>query len=188
MKLFDCHVHVEKGLDKYDLEPDYKNIIFNTIESYSTHFEQYVSEKHFFSLIYDFKGQIDFVLEQIEQKKVQALKIHSRFQEISDDEHHTLINHLGETKVNLPIIYDAFYFGKGYQYQPNLFRLIDMLEAFPDRKFIVAHSGGYEIIKYFFHLREFSNVYYDLSLSLQYLHDSSQFADLKKLIRYTDKQ
>ena len=56
-----------------------------------------------------------------------------------------------------------------------------------DRPFVIAHCGGYEILKYFFHLRPLPNIYYDLSFSLQYLRDSSLYTDLVKLIKYTDK-
>jgi hypothetical protein len=59
-----------------------------------------------------------------------------------------------------------------------------MIKAFPNRKFVVAHSGGYQVLKYFFHLKEFANVGFDLSFSLQYLSDTSCRADLLKLIRH----
>jgi predicted TIM-barrel fold metal-dependent hydrolase len=89
---------------------------------------------------------------------------------------------------NIPIIYDAFYYGEDIIYQPNLKELIKLVNEFPERKFIIAHAGGYEILKYYFHLRTLTNVGYDLSLSLQYLEDSSCREDLKKLIKFTPKE
>ena len=32
--VFDAHVHVDKGLDGYDLEVSGKNLIFNDVDSY----------------------------------------------------------------------------------------------------------------------------------------------------------
>lgn len=89
---------------------------------------------------------------------------------------------------NIPIIYDAFYYGDEIQFQPNLKELVNLVKAFPNRRFIIAHAGGYEILKYYFHLRTLTNVGYDLSLSLQYLEDSSCRQDLKKLIKFTSKE
>ena len=72
-------------------------------------------------------------------------------------------------------------------YQPSLQSIINIAQEFPDKKIIVAHSGGHKVLEYFFHLRTLENVYYDLSFSLQYLSDTSCFLDLIKLIKYTNK-
>ena len=90
-------------------------------------------------------------------------------------------------KPNIPIIYDAFYYGDEIKFKPALENLIQLAKAFPYLPIIVAHSGGYEMLKYFFHLRQINNIYYDLSLSLQLLWDSSVFLDLIKLVKFTDK-
>jgi len=48
----------------------------------------------------------------------------------------------------------------------------------------VAHSGGIETLRYFYHLKVLDNIYFDLSLSLAYLRETSVFPDLKNLLRH----
>lgn len=185
-KIFDCHFHVENGINNYDLPTTDGNIIFNNIESYKKLASEYL--RYYHSLIFDFNYDLEYYRALIDSNKIVCLKIHSRLQRINESKYPALIKRLSDLNRNIPIIYDAFYVGSQLEYQPNLFWLIQMVEAFPDRKFVVAHAGGYEILKYFFHLRELDNVGFDLSLSLQYLEDSSCRADLIKLIKYTSKE
>ena len=184
--MFDCHIHVETGMEKYDISITSGNIIFNAIDSYEKYAPLY--PKYYHSLIFDFKKEISYFKSLIQDKKIVCLKVHSRIQQIAEKDYPFLIQRLHELDENFPIIYDAFYYGGDINYQPNLKELINLIKVFPNRKFIIAHAGGYEILKYYFHLRTFTNVGYDLSLSLQYLEDSSCREDLKKLIKFTAKE
>tara|TARA_B110001452_G_scaffold72943_1_gene58995 strand:+ start:7186 stop:7890 length:705 start_codon:yes stop_codon:yes gene_type:complete len=184
MNIFDCHIHVQEGLDGYNMDMINGNVIFNSISDYTNFSAKYPALFH--SLIFDTSVDLQFYNELIINKKIQAIKIHSRLQKISEDKYVGLISLLQKLDTNIPIIYDAFYFGSDLKYQPSLSGLIKLIKAFPKRKFIVAHAGGYELLKYFFHLREFNNVGFDLSFSLQYLYDTSLSQDLMKLLKYTD--
>jgi predicted TIM-barrel fold metal-dependent hydrolase len=184
MSIFDCHIHVQEGLENYNIDMINGNVIFNSISDYTNFNTQYTALYH--SLIFDTSVELQFYNDLIINKKIQAIKIHSRLQKISVDKYSGLISALQKLDSNIPIIYDAFYFGSDLKYQPSLSGLIKLIKAFPKRKFIIAHSGGYEVLKYFFHLREFKNVGFDLSFSLQYLHDTSLSQDLMKLLKYTD--
>jgi len=184
MSIFDCHLHVQEGMDGYNADMLNGNVIFNSISDYTNFSAQYPALHH--SLIFDSSVELQFYHELIINKKIRAFKIHSRLQKISEEKYAGLISSLQELDSNIPIIYDAFYFGSDLKYQPSLNGLIQLINAFPKRKFIIAHAGGYEVLKYFFHLREFKNVGFDLSFSLQYLHDTSLSQDLMKLLKYTD--
>lgn len=184
--MFDCHIHVETGLEKYDAAMSSGNIIFNSIESYEQNAPQYPEFLH--SLIFDITKDISYFRNLIENNKIVCLKIHSRIQQITAEDYPLYTQKLKELDSNIPIIYDAFYYGSDIEFQPNLVELIKLVKTFPNKKFIIAHAGGYEILKYYFHLRTFPNVGYDLSLSLQYLEDSSCRQDLKKLIKFTPKE
>lgn len=183
MKIFDCHLHVNSGLLAYDLEVLNANIILNTVEEYRNIESSYLQYKK--SLIFDYRDNLDFVISEAKSHQISAFKIHSRIQKIGENDYEELIEKLKIDKTNLPVIYDAFYFGTEIEYQPSLKGLIQLIKEFPSRRFIIAHCGGYNVLKYFFHLREFDNVYWDLSFSLQYLEDSSTFIDLVKLIKYS---
>ncbi len=184
MSIFDCHIHVQEGLENYNMDMNNGNVIFNSISDYTNFNTQYTALYH--SLIFDTSVELQFYNDLIINKKIQAIKIHSRLQKISVDKYSGLISTLQKLDSNIPIIYDAFYFGSDLKYQPSLSGLIKLIKAFPKRKFIIAHAGGYEVLKYFFHLREFKNVGFDLSFSLQYLHDTSLSQDLMKLLKYTE--
>jgi hypothetical protein len=187
MKIFDCHLHIEEGLLNYNLDNVAKrNVIFNSIDSYEKHVAR-VPKSDSISLIFDYKNNLDYVLDKIDANQINALKIHSREQELMQSDYPKLIDKLRLVKKNIPIIIDAFYYDHHLENRPSLSSIIDIAQEFPKRKIIVAHSGGHKILDYFFHLRTLDNIYYDLSLSLQYLSDSSCFLDLIKLIKYTNK-
>ncbi|MBL7810765.1 MAG: amidohydrolase family protein [Bacteroidetes bacterium] len=187
MRIFDCHFHVEENPEGYTLaNVKAKNVIFNYVENYRNHAPK-LSPDCCCSLILDLKGEFPFVLKEINEGRVKALKIHSVIQQLPQLCSSVLLRKLEEVNPEIPVIYDAFYYGPDYQYRPCLQTLIDLCVAQPERKFIVAHSGGTRLLEYFFHLRPLKNVFYDLSLSLQYLSDTSVWPDLIKLMKYTDK-
>ncbi|MDQ3051281.1 MAG: amidohydrolase [Bacteroidota bacterium] len=183
--VFDCHMHVEGGIESYDLNLAGGNIIYNSIESHKQHAANYSDFYH--SLIFDYQHHREYIQSCINTNTIHALKIHTRLQKIPLSGYDELIQSLKDIDNRIPVIYDAFYSHGHLDYQPSLRGLIKLLDAFPERRFIIAHSGGYNILKYFFHLRGYKNVGYDLSFSLQYLSDSSCYADLIKLIKFTDK-
>lgn len=184
--IFDCHIHVEQGLHEYDLKISSGNVIFNFIDSYNKYAPLYPQFTH--SLIFDYKNNFDFVANKIAEKSIAAIKVHSRIQQITEEDYVTLIQHLKLAEVKCPVIYDAFYFGSELDFQPSLKGLVKLATELPHLNFIVAHCGGHKVLEYFFHLRELKNIFFDLSFSLQYLNDTSCRMDLIKLIRYTDKQ
>ncbi len=183
--VFDCHLHVEGGIESYDLNLSGGNIIFNSIDSHKQHAAKY--EGFYHTLIFDFKHNPEYIQHCIDRNTIHALKIHTRLQKIPFTEYDEMIRSLKMFDNTVPVIYDAFYSHGNLDYQPSLKGLLKLLDAFPERRFIIAHSGGYNILKYFFHLRGYKNVGYDLSFSLQYLSDSSCYLDLIKLIKFTDK-
>lgn len=181
--LFDCHLHVHKGLEAYHLELANANVIYNDVNAFKedeNRYEQYVK-----SLIFDYKNHYDYVAEQVHSKKVVALKIHSRIQRITSGDYEEINGFLQKLNSNVPIIYDAFYYGSEMSFQPSLEGLIYLAKQYPGRPFVVAHSGGYKVLEYFFHLRDLKNIGFDLSFSLQYLKDSSAESDLMKLLKFT---
>ena len=184
--IFDCHLHVDKGLDNYNIPMENGNIIFNNVDHYKQESDNYLN--YYKSLIFDYKNNFDFIIEEASKQKIVAYKIHSRIQKITNEDYSILLEMLKKLPNNIPLIYDAFYFGSDLKCQPSLEGLIYLATNLPHKKFIVAHAGGYKIIEFFLHLKELKNIAYDLSLSLQYLSDSSCQFDLVKLIKYTQSE
>ena len=185
-KIFDCHLHVDDNFEEYPLALNGGNVIFNSIDSYQKKAAKYPQFNQ--TLIFDRTQPVAFYTQLISEKRIVALKIHSRLQQICVDDYPAIIDALKQIDETTPIIYDAFYYGSDLDFQPSLKGLISLINAFPQRKFIVAHAGGYEVLKYFFHLRKYDQVGYDLSFSLQYLADTSCRNDLIKLMKYTPNE
>lgn len=186
MKIFDCHTHIERGFNDYSL-PNVanKNIVFDSIDSYRKN-RHLVNSTDVVSLIIDL-DQIDYVRQEVENGLVNAIVIHARDQKLNCDDYAFLLKSLALFPDQLPVLIDSFYYGEDINHQPSLEMIIEFAKKYPKKKFVIEHSGGYEVLRYFFHLRPLNNIYYDLSFSLQYLYDSSCFLDIKKLIKYTDK-
>jgi hypothetical protein len=185
-KVFDCHVHIDNGLNDYNIALGNANIIFNDIKQYKIEKNNFSS--YYKSLIFDFKNNYDYVADEILSNQVHAVKIHSRIQQIREVDYPELLIVLKKINKSIPIIYDAFYYGNDLEFQPSLNGLIYLAKGLPCTKFVVAHAGGYKILDYFFHLKGLQNVAFDLSFSLQYLLDSSAELDLIKLIKHTQKE
>lgn len=183
MKIFDCHCHIEKGLRDYNIDSISKNIIFNSFEHYEKLKDQ-IGEKDVISLIFAYKDRFAEINKLVKEKKISALKIHSRIQEIHKNDYPYLCERLEELNPNIPIIIDAFYFGDELDFQPSLSSIIQIAKRFPNVPVIVAHCGGIHVLRYFYHLKNIANVFFDLSLSLAYLKATSVFLDFKNLIRY----
>jgi hypothetical protein len=187
-RIFDSHVHVEKGLAGYDLQVARKNVIFNTLQSYRSFGEAARSSSDAITLVLDIGPEFEFVRREAQSGRISALKIHSRIQKLVDSDWETVERRLEMLPADLPVVVDAFYHGRELQFQPSLPNIIRLLSNFEKRRFVIAHSGGYRMLEYFFHLREFGNCFYELALTLQYFEDSSLLQDLRKLIRFTDKE
>ncbi|HVO33757.1 MAG TPA: amidohydrolase family protein [Elusimicrobiota bacterium] len=186
-RIFDAHLHIESGLQDYDLRIDGANIIFNSLESYRRLRKQWTRPMNAMTLLFDFRDGWEFVRTETASGRVQALKIHSRIQGIRAPQYKLIGNKIERLPSNLPIVVDAFYYGADMETQPNLAEIARLARRFTGRPWVMAHAGGHRTLDYFLHLRELPNIYYDLSLSLQYLEDTSALMDLKKLVRFTDK-
>jgi predicted TIM-barrel fold metal-dependent hydrolase len=186
MNVFDCHFHIETGLDRYDINIAGKNVIFNSFGSYHQ-FKGQVGEQDSTSLIFDYRNNFDEVRQLMTARKIDALKIHNRVQQIAAADYPVLMEHLEEANPALPIIIDAFYFGDDLEFQPDLANIISIARRFPNNPVIVAHCGGIEILKYFYHLKSLDNIFFDLSFSLAYLKNTSVYTDFKNLIKYGNR-
>lgn len=183
--IFDCHRHTSNN--DYDLEVAHSNYIFNSLDEYKKEAE-IVRKGNSISLIFDLSDGGLFLENEYRIGNIQAFKIHSRRQKLGPKDYVHILNKAIEWKIRLPIIVDAFYFGQDLDFQPSLPFIIQLARTLPETPIVVAHVGGYRMLEYFFHLREFSNIWLDLSFSLQYLADTSHYLDLKKILRFWDRK
>lgn len=194
--IFDSHTHIEKGiiqpievgLNDYDLDVIGKNYICNFPELLDTYLK-YKTNEDSLCYIYHFRddAEITKTIDLLNNGTVQGLKIHSRIQRIQRSDYDLICEKLKVIDEKVPVILDAWYYGSELKYNPDLEGLIQIAKSQPNRNFVIAHAGGYRIIDYFYHTRELENVHYDLSLTTQYLSDSSLYLDLKKFIKWIEK-
>ena len=164
-RIFDCHLHIDSGLGSYNLNIVNANVIFNDVNQYILEKDKFTT--YYKTLIFDFKDNFDFVVGEIFSNHIHAIKIHSRRQQISENDYCELLSLLKSVNKNIPIIYDAFYYGNALEFQPSLKGLLYLVKELPNTNFIVAHAGGYKALEYFFHLSGLSTFAFDLSFSLQ---------------------
>lgn len=194
--IFDSHTHIEKGiiqpievgLEDYDLEVIGKNYICNFPELLETYLK-YKTNEDSLCYVYNFReeSEITKTIDLLNKGIIQGLKIHSRIQKIQRSDYDLICEKLKVIDEKVPVILDAWYYGSELKYNPDLEGLIQIAKSQPNRNFVIAHAGGYRIIEYFYHTRELENVHYDLSLTTQYLSDSSLYLDLKKFIKWIEK-
>lgn len=183
MEIFDAHVHIESGFEAYDLPVSGRNLICNDFRQWEA-YQQVQQAGDSLTLIFEYQHHLSEIIGAIAAGQVDALKIHSRIQKIRHGDYSKLMEQLESVPSHIPIILDAFYYGPEWDYQPNLEAFTKMILRFPDRRFLIAHSGGHKVLSYFFQLKPCENVFFDLSMSLAYLVDTSAFQDLVKLIKH----
>ncbi len=140
------------------------------------------------TLIFDIWQERDFILKEIESGKPSAVKLIPRDQRLGDKRFAEALLHLKSVPAHVPVFYDSFRHGHDMRYQPCLDHVIAIATQTPERAVIVSHAGGHQLLDYFIHLRTLKNIYYDISLILQYFYHSSVFADIKNLIQQTSKK
>ena len=116
------------------------------------------------------------------------IKIHPRISKIANLDfikYLTILERLPEDKV---IIIDSFPYGHEIEYHTGMELCIFLAKRLKNRKFVLAHSGGIEILKSILFTRNLKNIYYDLSLTVNYLFDTSVRKDIVNLIKYNRKR
>lgn len=187
MRIFDAHYHIDRGAEGYNLQPVFKNWIFNSTEQYKEWTTQ-VPQTDTQTLIFDFTKQQEYVVAEAASGRIDGLKIHSRLLKIQDHDYADLYDAYSRVSgLNLPTVIDAFYIGGEMEFQPNLNRIAEMVKLFPDNTFIIAHAGGIKVLEYFLQLKNCPNVVFELSLSLSYLKHSSVYRDFSVLLRFADR-
>lgn len=183
-RIFDAHYHIDNNYEGCTFDAAHRNVIFNSVDQYKAK-QQVVSSEDYKTLVFDFRNNLEFVINEIQEKKIHGLKIHSKIQQIADEDYETLFEKLkGVLPGNLVVTVDAFYSGHELKYQPNLNRIAEMAKLFPETPFVIAHSGGIKVLEYFMHLRTLPNIYFDLSFSLVYLKHASVMQDFKVLLKF----
>lgn len=118
-----------------------------------------------------------------------SIKVHSRISGLSTSDIPSLI----ETIDTMPdswqnIIVDGFYYGSHLEHQIALELAVALSRRYEDKKVIYAHSGGIHILETLVHLRDRKNIYYDYSLSCNYLLKTSLKTDFVQFLKFNKQR
>lgn len=184
MRIFDAHFHIDKQYACSEMEATHRHVIFNSVLQYQE-MRHLVRDTDVVSLVFDYKNNLEFVQNEIAQKNINGIKIHSKIQGITEQDYVHLFDGMQRTNLEgMVVTVDAFYSQHNLLVQPNLQKISEMVQLFPKNNFVIAHSGGIHVLEYFMHLRTLPNVYFDLSFSLEYLKYASVMQDFKLLLRF----
>ncbi len=181
--IYDCHAHF-KDIEKKGIIPRRRNIMFNSVDEYRD-YRHLVSDNDSTTLLFDVWSENNFITSQVDEHLVDALKLIPRDQHLDEKRFEDILRALDPIRSDVPVFYDSFRHGHDLRFQPRLEHVVKLATRFPERKIIVTHAGGHHLLDYFMHLRTLPNIYYDISLILQYFYASSVFLDIKKLIKHT---
>jgi predicted TIM-barrel fold metal-dependent hydrolase len=125
----------------------------------------------------------DFI-EKISDFKIKmGIKLHPRLSKITVDKFETVVHILEKIKFDF-IVIDCFYYGSSLETHTNLELSIFIAKYFKDKKILLAHGGGHKVLEYMLYTRDLKNVYYDFSLSSNYLQNTSARIDIVNFIKF----
>lgn len=118
-----------------------------------------------------------------------SIKVHSRISELSVSDIPSLIKKIDEMPGSWEnIIVDGFYYGSHLEHQIALELSIALSRHYEDKKIIYAHAGGIHILETLVHLRDRKNIYYDYSLSCNYLLNTSLKTDYVQFLKFNKQR
>lgn len=195
--LCDSHLHfnfnnenpINNLHDYFNNEIEYGTLIINTKKEYDCLLEAYnkglISPNMY--IILGINKNESFYTDAIsfcqKNKIVFGIKLHPRLFNIKNDELHWYYEQI---KIINPkvIIVDDFLYGDTVDDNISVEITCALARMIPQSKIILAHSGGAELLKHVMKTKIYKNVFYDLSLTVNYMKYSSVEMDLKWLITF----
>lgn len=198
-KIYDSHIHLNMKVD--NIIEDFKNevskldgfiLILNTLE-----------EKNLFlgSLYNDFKNlfplsavainyeYIDVTfINLMNQKNIQfGIKLHPRLSNITKEKFGHIVEKIQSMSFDF-IVIDCFYYGSSLETHINLELSIFIAKSFQDKNVLLAHGGGHKVLEYMLYTRDLKNIFYDFSLTSNYLRHTSVKQDIINFIKFNNSK
>lgn len=157
---------------------------FKVFQKYCNEFENYLEQIEF---VFGIDRYNQFWEEGFEYCKENDknfhVKIHPRLYRILKDE----IDWYVECVTSLEpvsIIVDDFLYGDSVDEDISLKLICQLARNNPEIPIIMAHAGGVNLLRHVMQTKTYSNVYYDISLTGNYLRYSSIEMDITWLLKY----
>lgn len=106
-----------------------------------------------------------------------SIKLHPRISNIQKKDFQAVADVLSGISYH-NIIIDAFYYGPRPENLIYNELALSLAETFPSKKIVLAHFGGAKVLETMLLTRAVPNIYYDLSCTVSYFHNTSVWMDL----------
>ena len=204
--IIDCHTHIHPQPDgwgsRYDASvttlvealthgPVTKAVVLPIAPRVSNEFiaeccQKYPEQLIGFASVEPLKGRS--AIEQFERAVcdlgLRGLKLHPRFQGVSQADAAVVIPLIQKAAaLNVPVLIDAFPYGKSVFTTRAVELINNLAEAVPNANLILAHAGGYQLFEAFVVAKAHRNVYLDISFTIPYFRGTSIVADLGFVIK-----
>ncbi|ORU01431.1 hypothetical protein D081_0250 [Anaerovibrio sp. JC8] len=196
--LCDSHLHFNakaanplEDLKKYlGNSISFGTLILNTSDEYNFFRKSYEIDPEIFDNLFIVFGlnKNDFFIKEANEfaknyKLKCGIKIHSRLFRINFSQ---LEWYFEEVKRYNPrvVVVDDFVYGNDVEEELNITLACGLAEKLPDSKIILAHSGGAMLLNHVMRTKVYSNIFYDLSLTINYMAGSSIDMDIQWMIRF----
>ncbi len=196
---FDSHVHYNLKADdpindlrKYVLENRVNDLvlILNTREDYSQYKQMLRTKDDLIDRIRPVLGLnvsdcfYKEAIEMLENEKINyGLKIHPRLYRINKKDKDLYYTALETSGSNLVVI-DDFLYGNDYDRNIGIEMICELASLYQEKTIVMAHSGGVDLLEHVMRSKKYHNIFYELSLTINYLIDSSLSKDIYWLIKY----
>lgn len=197
--IFDSHIHFNmKANNSID---DFRNVV-SSLDGFililNTKEEKKLFEEEFSksfkvdyplaAVVFSFELYESNLTEDLMAQNIKVgVKLHPRLSNIKKNDFATVACKLEEQKFNF-IIVDCFYYGSKLECHINLELAIYISKYFKDTKVLLAHGGGHKVLEYMLYTRDLKNVYYDFSLTSNYLKNTSVWKDMLNFIKFNNQK
>jgi predicted TIM-barrel fold metal-dependent hydrolase len=117
-------------------------------------------------------------LDEILTSEAVGIKLHPRLRKfnLNDKYIHKMFKKISNS--NLLIVICAFWDGTWNKFGLDIDQFANLADAYPEQKFIWAHSGGHKVLDFMLMARSRKNVFLDTSFTQHYFYGGSVLSNL----------
>ena len=117
-------------------------------------------------------------LSEIVASNAVGIKLHPRLRKFHLKNKYIYKIVEGVSDLNLLVVICSFWDGTWNKFGLDIDQFADLADAYPDQKFVWAHSGGHKVLDFMLMARRRKNVFLDTSFTQHYFYGSSVFSNL----------
>ena len=117
-------------------------------------------------------------LSEIVTSNAVGIKLHPRLRKFHLKDKYIYKILEGLSDLNLLVVICSFWDGTWNKFGLDIDQFADLADAYPDQKFVWAHSGGHKVLDFMLMARRRKNVFLDTSFTQHYFYAGSVFSNL----------